>query len=131
MEYARSCSWRAGKFLADMMEAGRFSDWERVLVAVDNGTIAGYCTVQKEDCIPGLPYTPFIASLFVGEAYRGKRLSQELINAAMDYLGTVGFSETYLFSDHENFYEKYGFQVIDQQRAPWGEMQKVYCKNIG
>lgn len=129
-EYARACSWRAGKSLAGMMESERFSDWERVLAAVDNGTIAGYCTVQKTDCIPDLPYTPFIASLFVGEPYRGKRLSQKLIDAAMDYLGSVGFTEVYLLSDHENFYEKYGFQVIGRQTAPWGEIQKVYRKSI-
>lgn len=113
-----------------MMEDQRFSDWERVLVTLDHDTIAGYCTVQKEDCIPGLPYTPYICSLFVGEPYRGNRLSQNLLNAAMSYLGTVGFTEAYLFSDHENFYEKYGFQVIASHPAPWGELQKVYRKPI-
>lgn len=129
-EYARACSWRAGKFLAAMMEDRRFADWERVLVALDGTQIAGYCTVQKEDCIPGLPYSPFICSLFVGEPYRGHRLSRDLLDAAMAYLGTVGFSEAYLFSDHVNFYEKYGFQVIAHLKAPWGEIQQLYHKHI-
>lgn len=34
--YAESCSWRAGKTLASAMDRNKFSDWERVIVAVDN-----------------------------------------------------------------------------------------------
>ena len=55
--YAESCSWRAGKKLASAMDNNEFSDWERVIVAVDNENICGYCTVSKTDCIPDADYT--------------------------------------------------------------------------
>lgn len=45
--YAESCSWRAGKTLASAMEHNEFSDWERVIVAVDNEKICGYCIRKK------------------------------------------------------------------------------------
>lgn len=130
MDYAENCSWRAGKRLAQEMRAGNFTGWERVLAAVEESRIAGYCTVARTDCIPDLPYTPFIGYLFVGEAHRGARLSQRLIQKAMDYLGDLGFDRVYLVSDHENLYEKYGFRAIDARMAPWGAWQKIYVRSL-
>lgn len=129
-EYAEKCSWRAGKSLADNMDNNAFTDWERVIVAFDNESICGYCTVAKTDCIPNVTYTPYIGYVFVGEEYRGHRLSQKLIEYSMDYLRSVGFNKAYLVSDHENLYEKYGFCVIDRKTAPWGSEEKIYMQKL-
>ena len=129
-EYAASCSWSAGKSLAHDMENHVFSEWERVIVAHNQGEICGYCTVAKRDCIPDIPYTPYIGYMFVGEPYRGDRLSQDLILFAMAYLEKIGFKEVYLVSDHENLYEKYGFSVVDRALSPWGSIEKIYRKAI-
>lgn len=118
-EYARRCSWSAGQGLARDMREDRFGDWERVFVALEGDEIAGYCTFSKTDCIPDVPYTPYIGYVFVGEAYRGCRLSQRLIDCAMEYARTLGFDRVYLVSDHVNLYEKYGFVKIDRKPAPW------------
>ena len=129
-DYAENCSWGAGRTLAEEMRQNHFTGWERVILAEDQGHIAGYCTVSGTDCIPDVPYMPYIGMLFVGEEYRGKRLSQRMIDDASEYLKELGFSEVYLVSDHENLYEKYGFQVIDEKMAPWGRMQKIYRKGL-
>lgn len=130
MEYAAACSWRAGPFLAEEMRRGAFSDWERVVVALEGEALCGYCVVSKTDCIPDVPYTPYIGFLFVGEAHRGRRLSQKLIEFAKEYLRTAGFAEVYLVSDHENLYEKYGFTVIDRKTAFWGGLEKIYTQKL-
>lgn len=129
-KYAAECSWSAGKFLALNMDNGTFSDWERVIVAHDKHRICGYCTVSRSDCIPDVPYTPYIGYVFVGEDYRGNRLSQRLILCASEYLKGIGFNDVYLVSDHENLYEKYGFTVIAHVSAPCGAMEKIYHKSI-
>ena len=82
-----------------------FTDWERVIVALHENNIAGYCTVAKSDCTPNVSYTPYIGYMFVDEKYRGHHLSQKLISYAISYLQTQGFHHVYLVSDHENFYE--------------------------
>lgn len=128
--YAESCSWKAGKSLANDMDNNVFKEWERVIVAFDNEKICGYCTVAKTDCIPNVCYTPYIGYMFVGEEYRGNRLSQKLIQYAMDYLKTVGFDKVHIVSDHENLYEKYGFHVTDRKIAPWGSEEKIYMQNL-
>lgn len=56
--------------------------------------------------------------------------SQKLILYAMKYLKSVGFDKVYLVSDHENLYEKYGFQVLDRKIAPWGAEEKIYMQNL-
>ena len=77
------------------MDNNEFSDWERVVVAADNEKICGYCTVSKTDCIPDAGYTPYIGFIFVGEEYRGNRLSQQLIGYAIDYIKNIGYSSVY------------------------------------
>ncbi len=84
-DYAKNCSWNAGKSLADAMDNNLFAEWERVIISLDYQKICGYCTVAKTDCIPDVSYTPYIGYLFVGEEYRGNRLSQKLMQYAMDY----------------------------------------------
>lgn len=128
--YAESCSWKAGKSLANDLDNNKFKEWERVIVALDNDKICGYCTVSKTDCIPNVCYSPYVRFMYVEETYRGNRLSQKIIQYAMDYLKSIGFDKVYLVSDHENLYEKYGFHVIDRKIAPWGSEEKIYIKNM-
>ena len=129
-DYAEKCSWRAGRSLASAMDSNLFTEWERVIIALDEQKICGFCTAARTDCIPDVPYTPYIGYMFVGEEYRGNRLSQRLIQYAMEYLNAVGFDRVYIISDHENLYEKYGFEVIDRRMAPWGSVEKIYMQRL-
>lgn len=129
-DYAKDCSWNAGKSLANAMDNNLFTEWERVIVALDNQKICGYCTVAKTDCIPNVYYTPYIGYMFVGEEYRGNRLSQKLIQYSMEYLKSIGFDKVHIVSDHENLYEKYGFEIIDRKIAPWGSVEKIYMQRL-
>ena len=79
INYAKDCSWIAGPILAKQMRENKFQDWERVFIATGGLKIFGYCTFTKIDCIPDVAYTPYIGFLFVGEEYRGHRLSEKLI----------------------------------------------------
>ena len=54
--------------------------------------------------------------MFVDERYRGMRLSQRIIDAAAEYARRLGFEYVYLISDHENFYEKYGFENVGTRK---------------
>ncbi len=117
--YAYKCSWSAGKHLSKRMTNKSFEDWERVFVALDEVNIVGFCTLVKKDCIPNVPYTPYISDMFIDEKYRGNRISQKMIRIALEYAKKLNFDKVYLVSDHENLYEKYGFVKIDEKPAPW------------
>lgn len=127
-DYAKECSWGAGKFLAEQMYGNGFSEWERVIAAFDEENVIGYCTLAKNDCLPDVPYTPYIGYVFVDERYRGNRHSQKMIDFALGYARELGFDKVYLVSDHVNLYEKYGFVKIDEKPAPWNpeEMETIF-----
>lgn len=130
-EFAENCSWVAGKHLAGMLRENRFSDWEAVFAAVEDGKIAGYCTFLKEDYYPENRYWPWISSIFVSEEFRGRRVSHRMIEEAIRYAGECGFKKVYIPSDMTGFYEKCGFMKIDELVNYGGDVDSVYMREIG
>ena len=129
--FAENCSWIAGKHFADMLRGNRFSDWEAAFAAVEDGKVVGYCTFLKEDYYPENRYWPWISSIFVDESARGRRVSHRMIDAAIGYARSRGFSKVYIPSDMEGFYEKCGFAPIDALVNYGGDTDKVFMKEIG
>jgi len=127
--YAKHCSWKAGASLSKLMSNNILAKWERVFVALIENEIAGFCTLLNADCIPNVEYTPFIGFIFVGESYRGNKISEKLCLFASDYAKSLNFEKVYLVSDHVNLYEKYGFIEIDKKEASWGAMQTIFMRN--
>lgn len=124
-EYAQNCSWIAGKHLAGMMREKRFTDWEAVFAAVEGDEIAGYCTFLKEDYYPENRYWPWISSIFVSEAFRGRRISHLLVEEAARYAKGCGFQRVYIPSDMTGFYEKCGFEKIGELVNYGGDTDSV------
>ena len=91
-EYVQTCPWQAGPFLGKAMKEEQFTGWERVFVARENDTILGFCTLTKTDCIPDMPYHPYIGYIFVNEQHRGQRISERMIQYAMVYAKVHGFA---------------------------------------
>ena len=115
ISFARNGSWKAGPILADRMIKKQFQDWERVIAAVDDDRIAGYCTFSEKDELPDeYGYSPFIGFVFVDEQYRGKRLSEQMIRCACIYAEEAGYSAVYMMSGEHGLYEKYGFIKIGE-----------------
>lgn len=111
---AKNCSWSAGPRLAEKMRLGSFADWERVFAAVDGKKVVGFCVFEQSSGLPEhlKDYHPFINCVFVDEASRGKRISQKLVQKALDYAKELGHDTVYLKSEHHGLYEKYGFEKI-------------------
>jgi predicted N-acetyltransferase YhbS len=128
--YAENCSWGdTGKYLADLMRGGGFSDWERVFAAVDDDSIIGFCALTKTSTVFGETYAPYLGFLFVGETYRGNGISKKLCSYAIRYAKTAGFDKVYLYSDLPDFYENLRFEKIGEREAPWGVTVTVYSKD--
>ena len=131
MEYARQCSWRAGSYLAGEMEKGFLSDWERVVLAINEaGEPVGFCTVVKRDCIPDPALFPLIGFVFIDESCRGRRLGGAMIDFAAAYLRNLGFDRVYLGSDHMGLYEKYGFRPIGNFQSIHGGEEMAFVREL-
>ena len=127
IRFARDCSWRAGPALAKRMEANAFRDGERVIAAVEDGCIVGYCTFAERDELPAeYGYSPFIGFVFVAEAHRGNRISQQMIEAALRYANSLGYDTVYLMSGEQGLYEKYGFLKMGEYPTIYGSADQLF-----
>lgn len=126
---AENCSWRAGKALADIMRNDRLLDWELVFAACENGVPVGFCTLAERDELPEeLDFTPFIGFVFVDEAHRGRRISQKLIEAAMERARNLGYDRVYIMSGEQGLYEKYGFEKLGDYKTIYGYVDQLFEK---
>ncbi|MCR4760860.1 MAG: GNAT family N-acetyltransferase [Oscillospiraceae bacterium] len=129
--FAADCPWRAGAFLAELMRTNRFAEWERVFAAFDAESPIGFCTLTAKDEMPeSCVYTPFIGFVYVDAAYRGRRISEQMIAAASDYAKSLGYTAVYLTSDEQGLYEKYGFELHGTVETAWHEMTQLFVKPL-
>lgn len=130
VNYAKNCSWIAGNHLATMLLEEAFTDWESAFAAIVNENIVGFCTFMKTDYYPDNKYFPWISTIFVDEEYRGKRISQCMIEAVIEYAKNCRFSHVYIPSDMTGFYEKYGFEKIDELENYGGDVDNIFSLKL-
>lgn len=123
-------SWPAGKYLANEMIGGKVSNWERVIVMMDDDKLAGFCAVVREDIFKGTGFSPFIGFVFVSEPYRGQHLSQELVKLAESQIREIGFHKAYIVTKHVGLYEKLGYQEIDTAIDQLGRKMRILAKAL-
>ena len=130
-DFAVHCSWRAGPHLAELMRNNQFADWERVIAAFSGDDPVGFCTLTAKDEMPdSCDFSPFIGFVFVSDAYRGMRISAQMIDAAAAYAGSLGFHTVYVTSDERGLYEKYGFVLRGLVKNAQNEITQLFAKSI-
>ena len=107
-----------------------FTDWETMFVALVDGKIVGMGSIAKTDYYPLPEIYPWVSSLFVTEAYRGKRISQKLVDYTNDYAKSLGFERTYIPSEHVGLYEKYGYTYLKDIVNYGGGVDRLYVKEL-
>lgn len=129
--FAQNCSWAAGPIVAERMRTNAFRDRERVIIAADGGEIAGYCMFSERDELPEeYTFTPFISAVFVGERYRGNRLSQRMIEEGIHYAKGLGYHRIYIMSGEHGLYEKYGFTKQGEYETVYGTVDQLFQRDI-
>ncbi|MDE6191391.1 MAG: GNAT family N-acetyltransferase [Muribaculum sp.] len=73
---------------------------------------------------------PWLAALYIEEAYRGRQLSKSLIDRAIQDTAHMGYKYLNICTDHIGYYERYGFNYIGKCHHPWGETTRIYQINI-
>lgn len=131
LQLAAKCSWRAGPYLSQKMASNDFKDWERVFCAVENEKVVGFCTfAEKDELSEKYDFTPFIGFVFVDEQYRGKRISQLLIDKAASYAHEMGYQKIYIMSGEIGLYEKYGFVKLGDYETTYGTIDQLFVKSL-
>lgn len=128
---AEKCFWKAGSFLARKMQENEFKEWERVCAICVNGKVAGFSTFTESDELSEqYDFTPFIGFVFVDEQFRGKRLSEMMIQSIISYAKEIGYEKVYIMSGELGLYEKYGFVKLDNYETIYGSVDQLFVQTI-
>lgn len=102
-----------------------------MFIAKLNEKIIGYCTISEKDELPEkYSFSPFIGFVFVDKKYRGNRISEKLINEAVEYAKMLNIKKVYILSGEKGLYEKYGFAKIGDLKTLYGTVDSLFYKNL-
>ena len=84
-----------------------------VLGLINNDILIGFISLFTNDGINN-NLTPWYATMFVKEEYRGKGYSKILNDAIIKEATKLGYKKLYLKTNLINYYEKFGFHYLEE-----------------
>ncbi|PNH78492.1 GNAT family N-acetyltransferase [Vibrio diazotrophicus] len=95
-------------------------------VLVHQEQIVGCYGLIVNDFISRHDLFPWFSSLFVEIEHRGKNLSETLFKHASCRAEAMGYRSLYLTTEHEGFYEKFGWKRVSDGYDPSGLRARIY-----
>jgi len=86
-----------------------------------NDILIGVYEINKKDSVDCLDYFPYLANVYVKAYYRRLGYSRILIEDAIKRVKRLGYRSLYLHSRHENYYEKFGFRLLQEVETSFGK----------
>lgn len=86
-------------------------------VAVDDSKIIGGLGVIENDFHDRPDLAPNVCAVFVEPEFRGKGIAGALLNFVCTDMRTRGIGTLYLLTDHDSFYERYGWEYLCPARG--------------
>jgi GNAT superfamily N-acetyltransferase len=87
---------------------GAVPDW--YVACLDNGQIIGGLGVIENDFHDRPDLAPNVCAVFVEPDHRGRGIAGALLNFVYEDMKSKGVSPLYLLTDHDSFYERYGWE---------------------
>jgi len=96
------------------------------LILVDDNKLIGFISIFPNDCDERKDLTPWYATMYVKEEYRGLGYSKILNDAILNEAKVRGFKRLYLKTDLVNYYEKFGATFLENLNSD----EKIYYFDI-
>ena len=93
------------------------------LILVENNILIGFISIFPIDGEERKDLSPWYATMYVKEEYRGNGYSKILNNAILKEARRRGIQKLYLKTDLQNYYEKFGAKYIENL----SNGEKLYC----
>jgi len=88
--------------------------------------IVGCYALLTNDLISRQDLYPWLGCLFIEETERGQQLGNLLMQHGINEAKRLGFNTVYLTTDHDSYYEKYGWQRMEDGYDFWGNSTRIY-----
>ncbi len=80
--------------------------------ALEDGEITGGLGVIENDFHNRKDLAPNVCAVYTEEAYRGKGIAGALLETVCRDIASLGVNTLYLLTDHNSFYERYGWEFF-------------------
>ena len=100
----------------------------RFYLLLDGDRIIGCYGLVTNDFISRHDLYPWFAALYIVEDRRGEALGGRLLDHAVQQAAAAGFPALYLTTDHDGYYEKYGWTRIEDGYDRGGEPCRIYTR---
>lgn len=81
-------------------------------LCVSGDKIVGGLGVIENDFHDRKDLAPNVCAVYTEEAYRCKGIAGKLLDLVVNDLKSKGITPVYLITDHDNFYERYGWEFL-------------------
>ncbi|MDD4309308.1 MAG: GNAT family N-acetyltransferase [Candidatus Cloacimonetes bacterium] len=88
--------------------------------------VAGCYALLVNDLISRHDLLPWLGCLFVEPEYRGKKMGSKMLEHGLVMAGRMGFAKAYLTTDHDGYYEKYGWIRMEDGYNFQGEQGRIF-----
>ena len=103
----------------------------RWYVALCDREIVGGVGVIENDFHDRPDLTPNVCALYVEETHRGNGIAGALLERVCQDMASCGISTLYLLTDHDSFYERYGWEFYCMVQGDGeDEMSRMYVHKI-
>lgn len=118
-------------YKAFLTEAARSSTIPRTLLATTSRALLGSVNLLTQEMTIRPQFTPWLAQLFVTEGHRDKRVGVNLLDAAISYVGSLGYRQLFLFTSGTlpAYYRSRGWRDIEEV-AYLGKQRTIMCFEI-
>lgn len=106
------------------------NDIPQTYIALYNNELVGIVSLWRNDLCSRQDLYPWMAGLYVKEAYRNMGIGTFLQNNIIGITKNLGYDNLYLITDHDNYYEKNNWKFLDKAPLGNGLMTKIYVYNI-
>ena len=107
-EFQKKVNDKVEKFLTDQLDK-----IISVLILVKGQELIGFISLFKYDGDERRDLCPWYATMYVKDKYRGLGYSKILNKSILDEVKRLGYSKVYLKTDLVNYYEKFGFNYLE------------------
>ena len=96
------------------------------ITLLDDDNLIGFYRIVLHDN-DNTNYAPWIANIYIKENYRNKGNGRYLINTIPNYLEKLNISNIYLHTRINNFYEKFGWHLLQPLDLHDGIKRNIYA----
>ena len=119
-----------GAKLEDVIYRTRHSisknDVPKMFIAKYNNEVIGVVSLWVNDLKSRQDLSPWMATLYVKEEYRNKGVGKKLQEVSIEYAKQKSYNYLYLITEHNNYYEKTGWEYLEDAPLDNGRYEKIY-----